>query len=199
MKSDAQAQRALIDTAAGILHKSRTDFMPDIACHAAENVILERRMFNLDDEQYAEFIAMLDALVTANPALDTLLARKLQWEKSKVTAPAPLNKTHLLSEFYSGEAAQDEWIKLRGLKNQSTGAARTFVVCREDSSQVIAFYSLATDSVTHAIAPGGFRRNMPDPLPIIILARLVVDSSYHGRAMVRIYCMMRYYVFAGLR
>jgi len=88
MKSDVQlnirakeAQRALIDTAAGILHKSRTDFILDIACQAAENVILDRRMFNLDDEQYAEFIDMLDAPVTVNPALDTLLARKPQWEK----------------------------------------------------------------------------------------------------------------------
>ncbi|MCS2150732.1 MULTISPECIES: DUF1778 domain-containing protein [Scandinavium] len=88
MKSDVQlnirakeAQRALIDTAAGILHKSRTDFILDIACQAAENVILDRRMFNLDDEQYAEFIDMLDAPVTANPALDTLMARKPQWEK----------------------------------------------------------------------------------------------------------------------
>ncbi|MDX6042139.1 type II toxin-antitoxin system TacA family antitoxin [Scandinavium lactucae] len=88
MKSDVQlnirvkeAQRALIDTAAGILHKSRTDFILDIACQAAENVILDRRMFNLNDEQYAEFIDMLDAPVTANPALDTLLARKPQWEK----------------------------------------------------------------------------------------------------------------------
>ncbi|MCX0500843.1 type II toxin-antitoxin system TacA family antitoxin [Erwinia billingiae] len=88
MKSDVQlnirakeAQRALIDTAAGILHKSRTDFILDIACQAAENVILDRRMFNLDDEQYAEFIDMLDAPVTSNPALDTLLARKPQWEK----------------------------------------------------------------------------------------------------------------------
>lgn len=88
MKSDVQlnirakeAQRALIDTAAAILHKSRTDFILDIACQAAENVILDRRMFNLDDEQYAEFINMLDAPVTANPALDTLLARKPQWVK----------------------------------------------------------------------------------------------------------------------
>ncbi|QBR52334.1 DUF1778 domain-containing protein [Erwinia sp. QL-Z3] len=88
MKSDVQlnirakeAQRVLIDTAAAILHKSRTDFILDIACQAAENVILDRRMFNLDDEQYAEFINMLDAPVTANPALDTLLARKPQWEK----------------------------------------------------------------------------------------------------------------------
>ncbi|MEG3130602.1 DUF1778 domain-containing protein [Pantoea cypripedii] len=88
MKSDVQinirakeSQRALIDAAAALLHKSRTDFILEMACHAAENVILDHRVFNLNDEQYAEFIAMLDAPVTANPALDKLLARKPQWER----------------------------------------------------------------------------------------------------------------------
>jgi uncharacterized protein (DUF1778 family) len=63
MKSDVQlnlrakeSQRALIDAAAEILHKSRTDFIPEMACKAAENVILDRRVFNFNDEQYAEFI-----------------------------------------------------------------------------------------------------------------------------------------------
>ncbi|HEM8659598.1 TPA: DUF1778 domain-containing protein [Klebsiella aerogenes] len=88
MKSDIQlnirakeSQRALIDAAAEILHKSRTDFILEMACQAAENVILDRRVFNLSDEQYVEFIDMLDAPVEANPALDKLLARKPQWEK----------------------------------------------------------------------------------------------------------------------
>lgn len=88
MKSDVQlnirakeSQRVLIDTAAEILHKTRTDFILEMACQAAENVILDQRMFNLNDEQYAEFIDMLDAPVTPNPALEKLLARKPQWEK----------------------------------------------------------------------------------------------------------------------
>ncbi|MGK9174588.1 DUF1778 domain-containing protein [Yokenella regensburgei] len=76
-----EAQRVLINTAAEILHKSRTDFILEMACQAAEDVILVRRMFNLNDEQYAEFIDMLDAPVTANPAIDKLLARKPHWEK----------------------------------------------------------------------------------------------------------------------
>jgi uncharacterized protein (DUF1778 family) len=88
MKSDVQlnirakeAQRALIDTAAELLHKSRTEFILEMACQAAENVILDRRTFNLNDQQYAEFIDMLDAPVTAESALEKLLARKPQWEK----------------------------------------------------------------------------------------------------------------------
>lgn len=48
---------------------------------------------------------------------------------------------------------------------------------------MLAYYSLATGSVTHAIAPGSLRRNMPDPVPVIILARLAVDTSYHGQGL----------------
>lgn len=101
----------------------------------------------------------------------------------KVTAPAPLDTIHILSEFNCGEAALDEWVRRHGKKNQSTGAARTFVICRENSSQVVGFYSLVPGSVTHAIAPGGLRRNMPDPIPVIILARLAIDVSYHNKGL----------------
>ena len=87
MKSDVQlnlrakeSQRALIDAAAEILHKSRTDFILEIACKAAENVILDRRVFNFNDEQYAEFIDMLDAPVEDDSAINKLLARKPQWD-----------------------------------------------------------------------------------------------------------------------
>ena len=87
MKSDVQlnlrakeSQRALIDAAAEILHKSRTDFILEMACQAAENVILDRRVFNFNDEQYAEFIDMLDAPVADDPVIDKLLARKPQWD-----------------------------------------------------------------------------------------------------------------------
>ena len=101
----------------------------------------------------------------------------------EVTAPVPLNPSHILSEFHCGEVVLDEWIKNRGLKNHSTGAARTFVVCKHDSLHVVGFYSLATGSVTHAIAPGGLKRNMPDPVPVIILARLAVDTHYKGQGL----------------
>lgn len=101
----------------------------------------------------------------------------------KVTAPVPLGLAHILSAFHCGEAVLDEWLRNRGLKNQSLGAARTFVVCQEGSSQVVGFYSLATGSVTHSISPGSLRRNMPDPIPVIILARLAVDKRFHGKGL----------------
>lgn len=87
MKSDVQlnlrakeTQRALIDAATEILHKSRTDFILEMACQAAEDVFLDRRVFNFNDEQYAQFIDMPDTPVADDPVIETLLARKLQWD-----------------------------------------------------------------------------------------------------------------------
>lgn len=101
----------------------------------------------------------------------------------RVTAPEPLSSVHQLAEFVSGEAVLDEWLKQRGLKNQALAAARTFVVCKTGTKQVAGFYSLATGSVNHTEATGNLRRNMPDPIPVIILARLAVDVSIRGKGL----------------
>lgn len=101
----------------------------------------------------------------------------------KISAPAPLSSHHQIAEFCCGETVLDQWLKQRGMKNQAQGAARTFVVCKEDSHQVVGFYSLATGSVNHTEATGGLRRNMPDPIPVIILARLAIDCAFHGQGL----------------
>ncbi|MCZ9607893.1 GNAT family N-acetyltransferase [Klebsiella pneumoniae] len=100
-----------------------------------------------------------------------------------ITAPEPLSSAHQLAEFVSGETVLDEWLKQRGLKNQALGAARTFVVCKTGYEASSWFYSLATGSVNHTEATGSLRRNMPDPIPVIILARPAVDVSLHGKGV----------------
>ena len=81
----------------------------------------------------------------------------------------------------------DNWLKQRAIKNQLTGAYRTFVCC--DDMKVMAYYSLASSAIMTNAAPGCFRRNMPDPIPVIVLGRLAVDQALHGqgvgRALVR--------------
>ncbi|CRL46321.1 hypothetical protein SGGMMB4_04828 [Sodalis glossinidius str. 'morsitans'] len=72
----------------------------------------------------------------------------------------------------------DYWLKQRAMKNQLTGASRTFVCC--DDSQVMAYYLLASSAVMSSATPGRFRRNMPDPIPVVVLGRLAVDRSLHG-------------------
>lgn len=101
----------------------------------------------------------------------------------RVTAPEPLSSFHQLAEFVSGEAVLDDRLKQRGLKNQVLGAARTFVVCKTGTTQVAGFYSLATGSINHVEATGSLRCNMPDPIPVIIIACLAVDVSFRGQGL----------------
>ncbi len=116
----------------------------------------------------------------------------------RVTVPEPLSSFHQVAEFVCGETVLDDWLKQKGLKNQALGSARTFVVCKKDTKQVAGFYSLATGSVNHTEATGNLRRNMPDPIPVIILARLAVDLSFRGKGLALIYFMMQCFVAIGL-
>jgi GNAT superfamily N-acetyltransferase len=103
-----------------------------------------------------------------------------------ISAPQPIGVSHHIGDFASGVASLDEWLKRRALANQASGAARTFVVCEAD--KVVGYYALASGAVHVAAAPGRFRRNMPDPIPVVVLARLAVDRRQGrnlGRALVR--------------
>lgn len=74
-------QRDLIDQAASLLGKSRSDFMLETACQRAREVVLDQVFFSLDAEKFEQFMAMLDAPPEPNPGLERLLARKPIWEK----------------------------------------------------------------------------------------------------------------------
>jgi len=74
-------QRNLIDKAAAMLNKNRSDFMLEAACREAENVLLDRRLFLVESEVYEAFEALLNAPVNDNPALRRLLNSKSPWEK----------------------------------------------------------------------------------------------------------------------
>jgi GNAT superfamily N-acetyltransferase len=101
--------------------------------------------------------------------------------------PEPLSTSHELDGFDCGEPSLDDWLKRRALKNQASGASRCFVLCERDS--VIGFYSLSAGAIHHEAAPKPMRRNMPDPLPILLLGRLAIDRRHHnqglGRALLR--------------
>jgi uncharacterized protein (DUF1778 family) len=74
------AQRAIIDRASKVLGKTRTEFVLEAACREAENVLLDQRLFVLDDAAYAAFEAALAAPVKDNPALSRLLTTPAPWE-----------------------------------------------------------------------------------------------------------------------
>ena len=101
----------------------------------------------------------------------------------RLTAPMPLAAHHVTEEFSCGVDSLDQWLKRRSLKNQFQGASRTYVVC--DEARVVAYYALASGAVTTAQATGRFRRNMPDPIPVVVLGRLAVDRTLHGKGFGR--------------
>jgi GNAT superfamily N-acetyltransferase len=104
-------------------------------------------------------------------------------ESVTLRAPEILADHHQIADFDCGVPALDEWLKRRALANQTSGASRTYVAC--DDSAVGGYYALASGAVTTSAAPGRFRRNMPDPIPVVILARLAVGLEYHGKGLGR--------------
>jgi predicted N-acetyltransferase YhbS len=101
--------------------------------------------------------------------------------RQSLTPPEKLREGHDLSLFQCGEPALDDWLRRRALQNEESGASRTYVVCK--GRRVVAYYALAVGAVAHAGAPGRVRRNMPDPVPVMILGRLAVDQEFHGQGM----------------
>lgn len=96
-----------------------------------------------------------------------------------LSAPQPLSNQHQLDEFGCGELVLDEWLKRRAKVNQLSGASRTFVVS-DANQRVYGYYALAAGAVSHQVATSSVRRNMPDPVPVMVLARLGVDTHAQG-------------------
>jgi GNAT superfamily N-acetyltransferase len=97
--------------------------------------------------------------------------------------PEPLTDHHQVDHFISGETSLDDWLKRRARANQASGASRTYVVCED--LKVMGYYALASGALTVENAPGRFKRNMPDPIPVVVLARLAVDRPHQGRGVGR--------------
>ena len=97
----------------------------------------------------------------------------------QLNRPVPLAAPHHLEEFECGEPVLDEWLKRRAMANQLNGASRTFVVA-DQRNRVYGYYAMAAGAVSHQMASSSVRRNMPDPVPVMVLARLAVDRRAQG-------------------
>ena len=104
-----------------------------------------------------------------------------------LSPPAPITADQELVDFDCGELSLNEWLKKRAFKNHAAGASRCFVLCT--GKAVIGYYSLSAGAISLDAAPKAMRRNMPDPLPVLLLGRLAVDRRYHnqgiGQALLR--------------
>jgi GNAT superfamily N-acetyltransferase len=94
---------------------------------------------------------------------------------------APLNERHRTSKFDCGVRQLNEWLDRSARVAAAAGTAATYVLCR--GNLVIGYYALAMGSVAHQHAPSRLRRGMPDPVPVVLLARLALDEAEHGTSL----------------
>jgi len=97
--------------------------------------------------------------------------------------PRPISPDHDVAAFCSGESSLDDWLRRRALAGEVTGASRTFVTIQAGSRTVVGYYALAAGSVRTETMPGRVRRNMPDPIPVVVLARLAVSRQHQGAGL----------------
>lgn len=100
---------------------------------------------------------------------------------SGYSLPRPIAEDDDTSTFDSGEPSLDEYLHKRALANHVQGASRCFVTCR--AGRVVGYYALASASVQYRDVTGKMRRNMPDPVPVILLSRLAVDRTEQGSGL----------------
>src|SRR5215472_4779785 len=74
------AERALIDQAAAMQGKSRTDFMLDASRRAAEETLLDQTLLRVDRATYDRFVELLDAPPCPNAQLRKLMQTKAPWD-----------------------------------------------------------------------------------------------------------------------
>jgi GNAT superfamily N-acetyltransferase len=99
--------------------------------------------------------------------------------------PEPLGNQHQLDGFDCGDPTLNDWLRLRARRNEQQGVSRTLVVCPDTSNAVVGFYCLSAGAILLSEVPGFLRRNMPNPLPVVVLGRLAVDLHHQGHGLGR--------------
>ncbi len=103
----------------------------------------------------------------------------------QISVPHPLSERDDCGAFDCGEPSLNDWLRRKALANQISGASRTFVITGVGTSanHVLGYYALAAGAVSHTESTSAIRRNMPDPIPVMVLGRLAIDRSCHGQGL----------------
>ncbi len=98
-----------------------------------------------------------------------------------LSAPRLIAADDHLDNFDCGVPVLNEWLKRRAIANHVSGAFRGYVIC--NGGKVIGYYCLSAGAIAVTAATGSIRRNMPDPIPAVILGRLAVDITAKGQGL----------------
>lgn len=85
------------------------------------------------------------------------------------------------SGFDCGTASLNQWLRHQALKNEQSGGSRTYVVC--ESNRVTGYYALAAGAIARTEVTGRIKKNMPDPIPALVLGRLAVDCNWQRQGI----------------
>jgi GNAT superfamily N-acetyltransferase len=100
---------------------------------------------------------------------------------ARLSAPCRLTSEHDLGSFDCGTAALNDWLKRQALKNEASGASRSYVACT--GNIVVGYYCLAAGAIVRDEAPKPMQRNMPDPIPVMVIGRLAINERYQGQGI----------------
>ncbi|MFK5949203.1 MAG: GNAT family N-acetyltransferase [Methylococcales bacterium] len=89
-----------------------------------------------------------------------------------INAPELLTDNHNISNFCCDVESLDDWVKKRAIKSQTRSHIKVYVVTESETMQVVGYYAI-----------GSFRRNAPNPIPVLVLTRLAVHLEYQGDAI----------------
>ncbi|HEX5238422.1 MAG TPA: GNAT family N-acetyltransferase [Sphingomicrobium sp.] len=115
------------------------------------------------------------------------IARRGSSGHHRYNAPRPIDAADDVAAFSCGKPALDHFLKQRALRNEGK-ASRTYVVIPQSgggAADVVAYYTLAAGALAREETPGWAKRNMPNPVPVIVVGRLAVDSNHQGRGLGR--------------
>lgn len=94
----------------------------------------------------------------------------------------PLQSVHQRTDFDCGDNVLNTWLLHKAEKNQHSGASRCYVTCNQ-KQEIVGFYCLSAGAVARNDAPKKLQRNMPDPIPVMVMGRLAVDKQYHNQGI----------------
>lgn len=102
---------------------------------------------------------------------------------SEFQAPRAISPDDVLDEFDCGEPTLNSWLTRSAMRNETAGASRTLVSIHSETGRVAGFYCLSANSIVRDEAPGALARNMPNPIPLVLLGGLGVDKEYAGKGL----------------
>lgn len=103
-------------------------------------------------------------------------------QPERLRAPEHITRAHDLASFDCGEPDLNAWLREKALKNEE-GGSRTYVVCA--GQKVVGFYCLASGAILRREAIGKVSRNMPEPVPVMVIGRMAVDHAWKKRGIGR--------------